>query len=142
MTNYEMCCRSMEDMARMINELTGSSEKELMEWLRKEHSKIRICYLSDIPVRIENSKRILAMQEAGNITDRTKNGFETKSRQYVFINCNNPEEYEGVHADWVILDFREPMRTIAESMLNDSCMPEGSRRIDDRRIGTSDSPMF
>lgn len=137
-TTYERLCYRMEDMARRVSELTGFDEKELMEWLRKD--KYTICYLSNNPVRIENSRKILARHYAGllNIVNRTENGFETKERQYVFINCNNPEEYEGMHADLVILDYKEPMITIAESILKGSYLPEGERMVDDKAINTSD----
>lgn len=97
--------------------------------------KLRICYLSDIPSRIENCRRIIQDMEAGNISGIRKDGFYTGNAVYRFINCGCPEEYAGVRADQIILDYRFPMTGIAERMLSDSCVPERYRMIDDRSIG-------
>lgn len=106
--------------------------------MEKEIRKLRICYLSDLPVRLKNSRRIIQAL-AGSIENEFENGFATNDAEYLFVNCNGSENTTDVLADQVIIDYREPMATIAESILRESCVPSAYQIIDDRRIGTSDS---
>ncbi|MDE7476691.1 MAG: hypothetical protein K2M91_01860 [Lachnospiraceae bacterium] len=106
--------------------------------MEKGIRKLRICYLSDLPVRLKNSRRILRVL-AGNIENEFENGFTTNDAEYLFVNCDGSENTTDVLADQVIIDYREPMRTIAENILRESCVPSAYQIIDDRRIGTSDS---
>lgn len=148
-TNFDVCCESVETMAEIIDIMKcGWTKEQVKRWLEtpfaegQEGRRLRICYLSDIPVRLRNSMRVLANMESGNVTYMmNKTGFITKDAEYRFIDCKKPEEYVGVRADQAIIDYRSPMREIAEILTADSCVPDGYRIIDDREIGTSDSPM-
>lgn len=100
--------------------------------------KLNIVCLSDSGQRLDNTKRILLEMERGNIVDIRPNSFSTYNAIYVFINCIKPERAQGISADQVIIDFREPMRSIALNILRRSCVPERYQIIDDRAIGTSD----
>ncbi len=102
----------------------------------------RICYLSDIPVRLENSRVILERMESANIQNRYEKSFVTENSEYRFIDCRYPEEYAGHYADQTIIDYRKPMREIAEILTARSCVPEEYRIIDDREIGTADFPIY
>lgn len=110
--------------------------------IMSDANKLRICYLSDIPVRLDNSRIILENMENGNIIERYEKGFITEDAEYQFIDCRYPEEYAGIYADQVIVDYRSPMIEIAERMTMKSCVPEMERIIDDRDIRTSDSPLY
>ncbi len=100
--------------------------------------KIKIVYLSDIAQRVENSRRILLFMERGDIIKADRNKIETSNAVYIFVNCIRPERAQGILADQVIIDYREPMHSIAKSILRLSCVPEQYQIIDDRKIGTSD----
>lgn len=104
----------------------------------EEIGKLRICYLSDSPIRLKNSRRILRVL-AGSIEDEFEKGFVTNDAEYLFVNCDGSESTTDVLADQVIIDYREPMSTIAENILRKSCVPSTYQMIDDRKIGTSDS---
>jgi len=104
--------------------------------------KIRMVYLSDIAQRVENSRRILLNMEREDIIKVDRNGIETSNAIYVFVNCIRPERTQGVLADQAIIDFREPMCSLAKSILRASCVPEQYQIIDDRKIYTSDSPLY
>lgn len=108
---------------------------------KEETRKLKICYLSDLPIRLENSRRIL-LYLAEHIESVWENGFSTEDAEYVFINCDKPENTIGILADQVIIDYREPMCTIAENILQESCVPDNYQIIDDRKIGTSDFEMY
>lgn len=148
-TNFDICCESIENMAQMIDIMKcGWTKEQIKIWLKQpfpeneEERKISICYLSDIPTRLKNSRRILEAMEACNIVGRSKRGFITENAEYRFIDCRKPEEYMDIYADQVIIDYRDPMREIAKIITANSCVPDSKRIIDDREIGTSDSPMF
>ena len=104
--------------------------------------KIKIAYLSDIGNRLDNTSSILLDMERGDIINANRNSFETSNAVYVFINCIKPERAQGFLADQIIIDFREPMLSMAKSILRESCVPEQYQIIDDRKIFTSDSPLF
>lgn len=104
--------------------------------------KIKIVCLSDIGQRLDNTRRILLNMEGKDIIDIKRNSFSTSNAIYVFINCMDPTKAQGVLADQVIIDFREPMRSITKDMLRMSCVPEEYQIIDDREIGTLDFPLF
>lgn len=106
----------------------------------EEARKLKIACLSDIRKRLDNTKRILLDMEKGDISEIKQNSFSTSNAVYVFINCGDPTKAQGALADQVIIDYREPMRSIARNILRMSCVPEGYQIIDDRRIYTSDSP--
>lgn len=72
--------------------------------------------------------------ESGNVTGVGPDRLLTRDSVYIFINCQRPEKAKGFLADQVILDFREPMRSIAREILRESCVPEEYQIIDDRRI--------
>lgn len=101
--------------------------------------KLRICYLTDIPDRAKNSKKILMDSLAGEVVKTTKRGFVTEDTEYIFADCRHSETYIGLSVDQAILDYREPMRGIAKSITTQSRLPEEERLIDDRKIGTSDT---
>ena len=101
-----------------------------------EVRKIKVVYLSDIAKRVENSRRILLNMEREDITRAGRNSFETSNAVYIFVNCVRPERARGIIADQVIIDFREPMRSISKNILRESCVPEQYKDIDDREIGT------
>lgn len=107
-----------------------------------EVRKIKIAYLSDICNRLNNSMKILKGMERGDIIKTNQNSFETSNAVYIFVNCIKPERAQGILADQVIIDFREPMRSIAKNILRTSCVPEQYQIIDDRKIYTSDFPLF
>ena len=109
--------------------------------LEEETRKLRICYLSDLPIRLKNSREILCAHLARHIESTWENGFSTDDAEYLFVNCDRPENVTGISADQVIIDYREPMRTIAKNILQESCVPDSYQMIDDREIGTSDSEM-
>ncbi len=100
---------------------------------------IKICYLSDNPIRIKNSKSILQKMELGNGSYVDGNRFQTKTAEYVFIDCRDPEKYAGVYADQAIIDYREPIISIARKITAKSCVPDEYKIIDDRKIGASDT---
>ncbi len=99
---------------------------------------LKICYLSDNPIRIENAQRILERMESNNVIDRSDNRFRTKDAEYVFIDCRNCNNYIGIYADQAIIDYRDPMRGIAQAITAMSCVPDQYRIIDDREIAASD----
>lgn len=99
---------------------------------------LKICYLSDNPRRLMNSRRILEEMEAESILCRTARVFRTENAEYRFVNCGNRDSYMGLYADQVIIDFRQPMIEIAQIITARSCVPEGYKIIDDRSMGTSD----
>ena len=101
-----------------------------------EARKIKVVYLSDIAKRVENSRRILLNMERKDITRAGRSSFETSNAVYIFVNCVRPERTRGIMADQVIIDFREPMRSISKNILRESCVPEQYQVIDDREIGT------
>lgn len=100
--------------------------------------KLKIYCLSNIAERLDNSKRILLHLEKDDIREIKRNSFSTSNAVYVFVNCRNPAKVKGISADQVIIDFREPMRSMAIDILRESCVPEEYQIIDDREIGTSD----
>lgn len=104
--------------------------------------KIKIVCLSDIGQRLANTRKILLNMERGDIVDIKRNSFSTSNAIYVFINCWNQENLQGVLADQMIIDYREPMLSMAVNILRASCVPKQYQIIDDRRIDTSDSPLF
>lgn len=104
----------------------------------EEIQKIRICCLTDIERRLDNMRRILLRIEKENIIDVKPNSFSTSNAVYLFVNCYKPERAKGILADQVIIELREPMRSIAKDILRDSCVPEAYQIIDDRKIGASD----
>ena len=141
-TNFDVCCESVEAMAQIIDIIKcGWTKEQILEWLKQpftgaeEKRKIRICYMSDIPSRIRNSRIILERMEAEHIMMKHENGFTTGNAEYRFIDCRHPEEYIGFYADQAIIDFRKPMREIAEMLTASSCVSK-NRIIDDRCIGT------
>lgn len=103
-----------------------------------EVRKIKVVYLSDIAKRLKNSRKILLSMERGNIIKENQNSFETSNAVYIFVNCVRPERVKGIIADQVIIDLREPMRSMAKNILRESCVPKRFQVIDDREIGTSE----
>ncbi len=103
-----------------------------------EERKLKIYCLSDMGKRLDNLKRILLHLEKDDIREIKHNSFSTSNAIYVFVNCRNPAKAKGILADQVIIDLREPMRSIAAEILRTSCVPEQYQIIDDRKIGTSD----
>lgn len=99
---------------------------------------LKICYLSDNPRRIKNSRQILEKMEEEEILYGNQRMFRTENMEYRFVNCGNPNNYMGLYADQVIIDFRDPMIEIAKIITAASCVPDEYRIIDDRRIGTTD----
>ena len=108
----------------------------------EEVRKINIVCLSDIGQRLDNTRRILLDMERGDIINANRNCIETSNAVYLFINCIKPEKAQGFLADQIIIDFREPMLSMAKNILRESCVPKQYQIIDDRRIDTSDSPLF
>ena len=106
-------------------------EKEKIE-------KLKICCISDIAKRLDNTKRILVEMEKGDVIEIRNNSIHTSNAIYIFVNCRRPEKAKGLLADQVIIDNRDPMRSIARDILRDSCVPESYQIIDDRVLGTSD----
>lgn len=104
----------------------------------EEIRKLKIYYLSDIAKRLDNAKRILLYMEKEDVMEIKRNSFSTSNAVYVFVNCRRPENVKGILADQVIIDFREPMCSMAIDILGMSCVPEQYQIIDDRRIGASD----
>ena len=104
--------------------------------------KIKIAYLSDIGNRLDNTRRILLDMERGDIINANRNCIETSNAVYLFINCIKQERAQWILADQIIIDFREPMLSMAKNILRESCVPKQYQIIDDRRIDTSDSPLF
>lgn len=104
----------------------------------EEIKKLKIYCLSDIANRLDNTKRILLHLEKDDIREIKRNSFSTSNAVYVFVNCRNPAYLKGILADQVIIDFREPMRSMAVDILRASCVPEQYQIIDDRELGTSD----
>lgn len=100
---------------------------------------LKICYLTDIPDRMKNSRMILQNSMAGEIMEVTDRGFVTESAEYIFADCRKPESYLGLKVDQAIIDWRDPMRVIAESITSRSRLPQKERIVDDRSIGTSDT---
>ncbi len=101
----------------------------------EELRKLIIYCLSDSARRLDNVKRILLDLEKEDIEEVKKSNFSTSNAIYVFVNCMNSEKVKGLLADQVIIDYREPMRSIAIDMLRESCVPEQYQVIDDRKIG-------
>lgn len=101
----------------------------------EEIRKLKIYCLGDIAKRLDNTKRILMDMEKEDIVEVKRNSFSTSNAVYVFVHCGNTENVKGICADQVIIDFREPMRSMAMEMLRASCVPEEFQIIDDRRIG-------
>lgn len=99
---------------------------------------LKICYLSDNPRRIKNSRQILEEMEAEEVLYGNQRVFRTENVEYRFVNCGSPNDYIGLYADQAIIDFRQPMRDIARIITAKSCVPDEYKIIDDRRIGTSD----
>ena len=108
----------------------------------EEVRKIKIVCLSDIGQRLDNTRRILLDMERGDIINANRNSFETSNAVYVFINCIKQERAQWILADQIIIDFREPMLSMAKNILRESCVPKQYQIIDDRRIDTSYSPLF
>lgn len=108
----------------------------------EEVKKLRICCLSDMAGRLNNTRRILQEIETEEIIDVRPDRLSTPNAVYMFINCRDPVHAKGVLADQVIIDMREPMRSIARDILRESCVPEQYQIIDDRRIGTSDKSLW
>lgn len=107
--------------------------------MAEEIRKLKIYCLSDIAERLDNLKRILLYLEQDDIREIKRNSFSTSNAVYVFVNCRGPEKVKGFLADQVVIDFREPMRSMAIDILRESCVPEQYQIIDDRKIGTSDT---
>ncbi len=99
---------------------------------------LKICYLSDNERRIMNSRRILAEMETENILYENKRVFRTENMEYRFVNCGNEDNYMGLYADQVIIDFRNPMIEIARIITAASCVPDEYKIIDDRKMGVTD----
>lgn len=118
-----------------IVEYDRESVKKMVEEIRK----LKIYCLSDIAERLDNLKRILLHLEKDDIREIKHNSFSTSNAVYVFVNCRGPEKVKGFLADQVIIDFREPMCSMAIDILRESCVPEQYQIIDDRKIGTSDT---
>ncbi len=102
---------------------------------------LKICYLTDIPDRMKNSRIILQNSMAGEIIEVTGRGFVTESAEYIFADCREPKSYLGIKADQAIVDWRDPMIGIAKSITSQSRLQQKKRLIDDRSIGTSDTWM-
>ncbi len=100
--------------------------------------KLKICCLSDIAERLDTAKGILMDMEGGKVTGVRPDRLFTTDAVYIFINCRMPEHAKRILADQVIMDYREPMRSIAREILRESCVPEEYQVIDDRSIGASD----
>lgn len=100
----------------------------------EEIQKIRICCLTDIERRLDNMRRILLRIEKENIIDVKPNSFSTSNAVYLFVNCYKPERAKGILADQVIIELREPMRSIAKDILRDSCVPEAYQIIDAEKL--------
>lgn len=99
---------------------------------------LKICYLSDNPRRIKNSRQILEAMETEKVLYGNQRVFRTENVEYRFVNCGNPNNYMGLYADQVIIDFRDPMIEIARMITAKSCVPDEYKIIDDRRMGTTD----
>ncbi len=99
---------------------------------------LKICYLSDNPRRLMNSRKILEEMEMESILYQDSKVLRTENAEYRFVNCGNQDNYMGIYADQAIIDFRQPMRDIARIITAKSCVPDEYKIIDDRRIGTSD----
>lgn len=143
-TNYDICCESIEKMEQFIDIMKcGWTKEQILSWLKQpsreteEKQKIRVCYLSDIPFRLKNSRIILEKMEARHIIKKYKKGFVTWNTEYCFIDCRNIDKCSGLYADQAIIDYRYPMTEIAKKITAISCVPERWRIIDDRSIDTS-----
>lgn len=101
----------------------------------EEIRKLKICCLSDNARRLDNMKRILLQLENEKVICTRSNKLLTTDAIYIFINCIRPENAKGMDADQVIIDLREPMRSIANEILRMSCVPEQYQIIDDRKLG-------
>lgn len=101
----------------------------------EELRKLKIYCLSDSLKCLNNIKRILISMEKKNVKEVKSNSFSTPNAVYVFVNCMNLEKVKRLCADQVIIDYREPMRSIAIDMLRESCVPEQYQVIDVRKIG-------
>lgn len=99
---------------------------------------LKICYLSDNTRRIKNSRQILEEMEAEEVLCGNQRVFRTENVEYRFVNCGNPNNYMGLYADQVIIDFRDPMIEIARMITAASCVPDEYKIIDDRRMGVTD----
>lgn len=106
-------------------------EKEKVE-------KLTICCISDIAKRLDNSRRIILEMEKGDVISIRNNQINTSNTIYIFVNCRRAENVKGILADQVIIDMREPMRSMARDILRESCVPEEYQIIDDRKLYTSD----
>lgn len=96
---------------------------------------LKICYLSDIPSRIRNCRRILEMMDPDKVLYSNFRLFRTENAEYRFVNCRDPNSYMGIYADQAVIDYREPMIEIAKIITARSCVPEEYKIIDDRSIG-------
>lgn len=101
----------------------------------EEIRKLKLYCISDIAEHLKNTKRILLNMEKEDVTEVKRNSFSTSNTVYMFVNCRNPAKVKGISADQVIIDFREPMRSMAIDILRESCVPEEYQIIDDREIG-------
>lgn len=68
--------------------------------MRMQDKMLKICYLSDNQVRLQNARRILEEMELGNVIYTDNNRFQTKSVEYKFVNCRNPNNYMGIYGDY------------------------------------------
>lgn len=125
------------------NQLESLGEEEYINQQKVQFGidmeTLKICYLTDIPDRMKNSRMILQNSMAGEIIEVTDRGFVTESAEYIFADCRKPESYLGLKADQAIIDWRDPMRGIAESITAKSGLSQKERIVDDRSIGTSDT---
>lgn len=101
--------------------------------------KFCICYLSDIQTRILNAKDYFMGEYKERIVKVTDAGFETENIIFKFVDCKDDINYLGLRADKAIIDFREPMRSIAKIITAASRYPENARITDDRKYGIADS---
>lgn len=109
--------------------------EKLVEKMLEEEKKLTICCLSDSARRLDTMKRVLLELEGGKVICILPNQLLVTDAKYIFINCIRPENAKGMDADQVIIDFREPMRSIANEILRMSCVPEQYQIIDDRELG-------
>lgn len=100
--------------------------------------KFYICYLSDIQTRILNARDYFLKKYKGKIVKMTDSGFETENLIFKFIDCKDDMNYFGLRADKAIIDYRDPMRSIAKIITATSRYPEDARITDDRSYGIMD----
>lgn len=99
---------------------------------------LKICYLSDNPRRLINSRRVLEEMETEKVLYSNSRLFRTRNAEYRFVNCENPNSYMGIYADQVIIDYKQSIIGIAKIITAKSCVPEKYKIIDDRNIGVYD----